>query len=385
MRCASGAARCRHVRRLCLWLHGASAGEMAAASNLVAVLRGAGLSFAAAYTTTNRAGLQLIRGRLQAGDVAALAPWDAPRWVARACDAWRPAALVLIETELWPGLIRAAAERGIAVICASARIYSRDLPRYRVIRRWLRPTLERIAAVLAQGDQERDRFVLLGVPPARCAVAGNLKHAFAAPADGAAFRRSVGLAGDEALVGFGSLHADEVDFVADAIDHSGARVVLAPRHEVGVRAVERRGWRLARRSQGVGGDWQVLLLDTIGELNAAYAAATVAVVGGSFAPHGGHDLVEPVRAGAPALFGPHTDHIAEAAALRTAVLATPTALADQVAALIADPALRRAVHARQRAVLPDADAIAANYLHALTPLLRAPLCTSAGEMIVTRQ
>ena len=364
----------------CLWLHGASAGEMAAASNLVRVLRDGGLSFAAAYTTTNQAGLQLIERRLSPGDVAALAPWDAPRWVARACDAWQPAALLLIETELWPGLIRAAAERGIAVVCASARIYPRDVARYRLIRRWLQPTCARIAAVLAQSDAERARFVDLGVPAWRCAVVGNLKHALGAPADGDTFRRAVGLGAEEPLVVFGSLHADEVDFVADAVTRAGARSVLAPRHADGVRASEQRGWGLARRSHGVVGDWDVLVLDTIGELAAAYAAATVAVVGGSFAAHGGHDLIEPLRAGAPVLFGARTDHVAEADALRaadsSAVVTSPGALADRLRQLLADPLERRALHDRQCATLPSPDAIATRYLQALTPILREPLCTS---------
>lgn len=361
----------------CVWLHGASAGEMAAAANLAELLRAAGTRCAAAYTTTNQAGLQVIRRHLVAGDVAALAPWDAPRWVARACDAWQPALLVLIETELWPGLIRAAAARGIPVLCASARIYPRDLPRYRLVRRWLRPTFERLTAVLAQSEVERQRFVALGVPAARCIVAGNLKHVRAPADDAGAFRRAIGVAADEPLCVFGSLHADEVAAVAAAVERAGARVVLAPRHRRGaaaiVRVARRRGWRLARRSDPLIGDWRVLLLDTMGELPAAYAAAAVAVVGGSFAAHGGHDLIEPLRAGAAVLFGPHTGHVAEAAALCAADagarLDTPAALAEGVAALLADPVRRRQLHERQRATLPDADAIAMRYRDAVLPLV----------------
>ena len=363
----------------CLWLHGASAGEMAAAANLVAILRDAGVRFAAAYTTTNDAGLRFIQSRLDSADVAALAPWDMPRWVGRACDAWRPLALVLIETELWPGLIGAAAARGIPVLCASARIYPRDVPRYRVIRRWLRPTLRRIDAVLAQSDQERARFVALGAPPARCTTAGNLKHAVAVAADGARFRAAVGLDRDEPLIVIGSLHADEIEFAAAVVARVQARVVIAPRHERATALIAGRGWRLTRRSHGPIGAARVLLLDTMGELNAAYAAATVAVVGGSFAPHGGHDLVEPVRAGAPVLFGRHTGHIAEADALRAADVGTPDALAACVAAWLADPALRHGVQSRQRAVLPDTAAIAARYLAALAPLLPQPLGTSVAK------
>ena len=378
-----------------LWLHGASAGEMAAAANLVAVLRAAGFRFAAAYSTTNRAGLRLIARRMLPGDVSALAPWDAPRWVARGLDCWQPAALVLVETELWPALILAAARRSVPVVCASARIYPRDVPRYRLIRRLLRPTLQRVTAVLAQSADERARFIALGAPPARCAVAGNLKHAAPAASahEGDAFRQAVGLAAGEPVWIAGSLHADEAALLCAACERlpvAAQRVIVAPRHAAAQAAVEAaarsRGWKVARRSAATRGDWRVLLLDSMGELRAAYAGAALAVVGGSFAAHGGHDLVEPLRCGAPVLFGPHTAHVEpEASALRAAVpsamVSTAPALADRIAAWMTDDALRREVWTRQHAVLPDPDAVGARYREAFAPWLetcRAPLTAQSS-------
>ncbi len=370
----------------CLWLHGASAGEMRAAATLVAALRAGGCRFHAAYTTTNAAGLKLIAHHLSDADVSALAPWDMPAWCARALDAWQPRALVLVETELWPGLIRLAAGRGIPVLSASARLYPRDLRRYRLIRALMGPTLRRLTAVLAQNDTERERFVALGAAPGRCTVAGNLKHAApaAVPAAAiAALRHALRLAPEESPWVVGSLHADELPFVIPALVRAaadGQRVVIAPRHERGqhavVRAARRHRWRLARRSGDPRpADWQVLCLDTMGELRTAYGLAQVAVVGGAFAPHGGHDLVEPVRSGAPVVFGVHTDHVAaEAEALlaaeASARVATPAALVERLSAWRSDSGLRQRVWQRQYAALPDAAAIAARYCAALAPWLR---------------
>lgn len=114
-----------------LWVHGASAGDMAAAHALIALLRQAGHQLSAVYTTDSRDGGQWIEARLASGDVVALAPWDAPRWVTRACATWRPRAVVLIGNEIRPVLIRVATQSGVPVISASAHLYPDDVARYR--------------------------------------------------------------------------------------------------------------------------------------------------------------------------------------------------------------------------------------------------------------
>ena len=158
-----------------IWLHGASAGEMAGAARLVTVLREHGYCVPAIFTAANRAGVAYV-SRLAAPDtVAALAPWDVPGWVRSAFDLWQPAALFLIETELWPLLVFEAHRRGVPVLALSGRIYPRDMPRYRAIRGFIAPTLRRLSRVLAQNETERDRFVALGAAADRCVAAGNLK------------------------------------------------------------------------------------------------------------------------------------------------------------------------------------------------------------------
>jgi 3-deoxy-D-manno-octulosonic-acid transferase len=365
----------------CLWLHGASAGEMAAATKLVGLLRGHGFTFTAAYTATNDAGLALVRRRLAPGDVCALAPWDVPRWVARGLDCWQPRALVLIETEIWPALIHAAAARRVPVLSASARIYPRDLPRYRLVRPVIASSLRRLTAVLAQSEAERQRLQMLGAPPERCAVAGNLKHVLPPDrADASAFRKAVGLRAGQRVWTAGSVHADEVAFLCAAVERLPARVqvVVAPRRASALRAldaeVQRRGWVAARRSDAARPDWRLLVLDTMGELRAAYAAAAVAFVGGTIGRHGGHDLIEPLQCGAPVLFGPHTAHVEpEAGALRTALpsalVRSPEELAARVGAWLNDDRARAAALALQRAALPDPEAIGRAYIEALAPFM----------------
>ena len=367
-----------------VWLHGASAGEMAAAANLVATLRRAGYEFTAAYTAANQAGVDLA-GRAGGDDsVATLAPWDVRPWLARSFERWQPRLLLLVETELWPGLVIEAHRRGAPVVCVSARIYARDVARYRLIRPLIGATLRRMTGVLAQDEIERTRFIALGVDPDRCLVAGNLKHTAGRldRDDPTLLRAELGLEGGERVIVVGSVHEDEIGTVLDGLDairESGARVIIAPRHledsETVVASAGGHGWRVGRRSAlGPQDSWNLLVLDTVGELARAYALATIAVVGGAFADHGGHNPVEAVDAGAPVLFGGSMQHFApEAAALEhatpEAVVRTAEDLGRRLAAWLEEPRRPEEAHERQRRALPDAGAISQRYLQLLEPIL----------------
>jgi 3-deoxy-D-manno-octulosonic-acid transferase len=304
--------------------------------------------------------------------------------VARAFERWRPAALFLVETELWPRLILEAAARCVPVFCVSARVYPRDLRGYRAASRLIAPMLGRLSAILAQNDRERERFIALGAVPDTCVVAGNLKHVVAAPAADSPLRGDLGLGADERVVVWGSLHADELDFLPPALAPlaaAGTRLIVAPRHARSAAAVmrtaERHGWTAWCRSAGAPpGGWRLLVLDTVGELRHAYAMAEIAVIGGGFGRHGGHNLLEPLAAGVPVMFGPHTQHFADdaravSAAAPDACVTTPDALASRLREWLADPPRRRAVGARQRAALADGAAIANRYVTVLSPWLRA--------------
>jgi len=359
----------------CVWVHGASAGEMGAASRLVHHMRRGRGELAALYTTTNAAGLQVAARALAPGDLCSLAPWDAPAWIARAFDRVRPALLILVETELWPRLVFEAFRRAVPVLCASARIYDRDWNRYRLARPWIAPLLRRVACVAAQDATQRDRFVRLGARPEVTHAVGNLKYL-----DAGASAAPLELEGGGPVVVVGSPRGDEIDLIFAALaavaPFTAARVVVAPRQVADIARVEaaaaRRGWPCARRSAAARLDWRVLVLDSMGELAAAYAAAAVAIVGGGFADHGGHNPFEALRAGAPVLFGPHAANFAaETAALRRALpeacVASAAALAQRLREWLGDAARRDGALAAQRAVLPDGRALAAAYERLLGP------------------
>ena len=366
-----------------VWFHGASAGEMAAAAQLAALLRENGYTFAAAYTATNRAGIEFISRLMQPGDVTALVPWDAPRWVERAFDCWQPRMVVLLETELWPRLILEARCRKVPTFCASARIYQRDFLRYRLARSLMRPALQRLTGVVALNDIERQQFIVLGAPPERCISGGNLKYlrVCATTDDDRSLRSELGLRRTDRVLVAGSVHVDEVPMLFTALDRVAAeaiRFIIAPRHAVAgetiLRESTQRGWRVSRRSRGDVGNWRMLVLDTMGELADVYGLAAVAIVGGGFCRHGGHNLFEPVLSGAPVIFGSHVDHFArEAEALTSRVpeaqVTTAEQLHERLTEWLADDSRRDRVLALQQGALPDRSAVSQRYLTALAPWL----------------
>jgi 3-deoxy-D-manno-octulosonic-acid transferase len=234
-----------------------------------------------------------------------------------------PAALVLVETELWPSWIAAAHRRGVPVLLVSGRVSDRSFPRYRRIGRIASPALRRLRAVGARTQMDAERFCALGAPAERVTVTGDLKLDLEETAPPLAPDLERVLAGTVLLVA-GSTHAGEEGAALDALaaaERAGieASLVIAPRHRERfseVKRLVRAGGRAVRRRTRVGearlASGEVLLLDTVGELSAVYARATVAFVGGTLVPVGGHNVLEPAQAGRPVLFGRHTANIRHA-------------------------------------------------------------------------
>ena len=306
-----------------VWVHGASVGEVMAAKGLVYGLQGEGLRVFGSATTL--AGRELMR-RVFPEVPSAMAPLDHPWCVDAALARVRPGSLVLIETELWPSWIAAARREGLPVVIASGRLSDRSFPRYLRVRRWLRPTLERIDRVGARSEVDAERFVALGVSADRVEVTGDLKldATGAGSALAGDLRRS--LEGRVVFVA-GSTHRGEetaARAALEACEQTGHAVVLvvAPRHLSRIDAVERElvraGRKVFRRSKLAGHvlePGEVLLLDTVGELPGLYTQAQVAFVGGTLAKIGGHNVLEPVQAGCPVVFGPNIDSIRRAVEL----------------------------------------------------------------------
>jgi 3-deoxy-D-manno-octulosonic-acid transferase len=295
-----------------VWVHAASVGEAEAAAPLVARLVERGVPvIATALTVTGRARLRAVLPRVR----TRLAPLDLPGLVHSSLARARVSVLVLIETELWPNLISAAASRGTRVIVAGARLSDRSFPRYRLFSPFFAPLLAKLHAVGARAELDRARFVALGAPDARTSVVGDLKlDRPAAPEPSQSLRDALGAG--PFLVG-GSTHPGEEEALLSAWQRLRAtrapalRLVLVPRHpervpEV-VRTVRRNGARAALRSQGAG-DAEVVVVDSVGELASLYHLAELAFVGGSLSPVGGHNLVEPVQAGRVTVHGPNVQN-----------------------------------------------------------------------------
>jgi 3-deoxy-D-manno-octulosonic-acid transferase len=303
-----------------IWIHGASVGEILAASRLVDQLRRAGGDVFTSTATVS--GRDLMR-RTRPEVPCQLAPLDHPWCVNAALDCVSPAALVLVESELWPTWIAASVRREIPVVLVSGRVSDRAFARYRRLGGIAARTLRRLTAIGARTAADADRFRALGADPSRVSVTGDLKIDSAGESQpiAAELDRVIGAT---PLFVAGSTHpGEEVAVLAamDAIERAGlgAALILAPRQIERVAEVERlsvEAGRTTRRrsalSDGQLGCGDVLVLDTMGELASLYSRADVAFVGGSLVPVGGHNILEPALVGCPVVFGRHTGDIRHA-------------------------------------------------------------------------
>jgi 3-deoxy-D-manno-octulosonic-acid transferase len=349
-----------------IWVHAVSVGEVLAVTRLVKTLDAALPGYFIAISTTTRTGQALARERFGANRVF-YCPLDLP-WAVRAyLNALKPRMLVLAETEFWPNLLSGCFRRGIPVAVVNARISDRSWPRYKMLRRLWKPLLGRLSSALAQSETDAERLIAIGCAPERVRVAGNLKFDVRAAEEAEATRLlKAKLAGLRLVVAGSTLEGEEAALLEAwpkllYVDAQLA-MVLAPRHPERFAAVaallEKSGNRWTRRSQLDPVEplkpGEIVLLDTIGELASVYSLASVAFVGGSLVPAGGHNPLEPAQFGAPIVMGPHyanfvaiTDSLRAHDALR---IAAKEELAAALAALLGDRAASEAMGARAREV-----------------------------------
>ncbi|MHB1674229.1 MAG: 3-deoxy-D-manno-octulosonic acid transferase [Acidobacteriaceae bacterium] len=314
-------------QRSTIWVHAVSVGEVIAASRLIELLQGLDPELPVVISTTTRTGQRLAQERFDtSGPVPTRVfyyPLDFAWIVRRYLKALKPRALILVESELWPRMLVEAKQAGIPVIVVNGRISNRSLPRYRALRALWKPLLRRLTLVLAQSEEDRRRFVELGVPTDAARTAGNLKYDVRAAVElpiTRELRTHLSQPG-KAIVAGSTLEGEE-RFLLDAFrellsDIPQLTMILAPRHPERFRTVERSiadaGLPLIRRS-----DWMlhpgpiaagsVFLLDTVGELASVYSLASVAFVGGSLIPAGGHNPLEPAQFAVPIAMGPYTEN-----------------------------------------------------------------------------
>jgi 3-deoxy-D-manno-octulosonic-acid transferase len=346
-----------------VWIHAVSVGEVLAARSLVAPLREALPGARVALSTTTLTGHAIARKGLTA-DVLLFAPFDLRFAVRRVVGALRPRLLLLVETELWPNLVREARQAGARVAVVNGRLSDRSFPRYRRIRGLLRPLLAQIDLFLMQGPEHAERMLELGAEPSRVRVGGNLKFdALEAAEPPETLRLLLDTQGAPLLIA-GSTMPGEEALVLQAFRVARARVpalrlVLVPRHPERFGAVTElvaaAGFPCVRRSALRAGEWrdEVMVLDTMGELAKVYPLATVVFVGGSLVPKGGHNVLEPAVAGRPVVVGPHMENFREIAELFLAAgaivqVGSAADLGEQLILLLEDEPRRQAIGERAR-------------------------------------
>jgi 3-deoxy-D-manno-octulosonic-acid transferase len=302
-----------------VWLHGASVGELMAVIPLIERLRSQDVHVLVTSGTVTSA--RVVQERLPEDVMHQFIPLDAPRFVGRFLNHWRPDLGLFIEQDLWPNLILAAARRRIPLVLINARMSEQSFKGWRSLRRTARALLGNFDLCLAQSSLDAERFSQLGMKSVQ--ITGNLKlDVPAPPADEALLAGMQQATTDRQVLVAASTHPGEEDAVIEA--HRRARktrprllTIIAPRHpergpDVLSRAVAA-GSRGMLRSRGVMPDVRtdVYVADTIGELGLFYRVAHVVFMGGSIVEHGGQNPIEAAKLGKPILHGPNVWNFAD--------------------------------------------------------------------------
>ena len=349
-----------------IWLHAVSLGEMSAAAPLLRALRLRFPEIPLVVTTATPAGRARAAALIEGSADIRFLPYDTPGSVRRFLRRIRPRAAIIMETELWPNLLRECERDGVPVLLASARLSAKSVTQYRRFGSLFAGVFSQKLLVAAQSDEDAARFRSIGAAAERTVVVGNVKFDVGVDAAVAQAGRAlrVAYAGTRPVWIAGSTHAGEEEQLLDAhalllASIPDAVLLLVPRHKdrfAGVaELLARRGVKFARRSRMASGaearlpsDAPVLLIDTVGELATLYASADVAFVGGSLVPIGGHNLLEPAALGLPVLTGPsyfNGKEIAQLLLARGAALEVKNAsdLAAVLRRLLAEPATSKQI------------------------------------------
>lgn len=335
-------------------------------------------------------------------------PLDFTFAVERFLDRVQPDAVALVELEVWPNFVRACVRRGIPVVVINGRLSAGSFRGYRRFRRFVAPSFARLHRVLAQDEAIAERFRVLGVPPDRVEVAGTMKWDNAVIADAVpgseALRASLGIDPQRPLVVGGSTGPGEEALLRASVP-AGCQLLIAPRKperfdeaETALAPCRRRSATTGdggREGHGAGSaagpaarpaptaTIDRFLLDTIGELRAAYALADVVVVGRTFTPLRGSDMIEPVGLGKPVIVGPSTDNfesVTRALVEGGGMLqVTREELPQTIARLLADPDERQMLVERGRAVIRAHQGVVARHAARLRAITGAAAMSGGGH------
>ena len=358
-----------------VWIHAVSVGEALTAKALLADLRARYPRLKLFLSTTTIAGQQVARRSLQHVDAVFYFPFDFTWVVRRVVDRVNPRLFVMMETEIWPNLLRECRARQVKTVIINGRISARSYPRYRLVRPFFRHVLTLVDRFCMQSDESARRIIDLGADPARVTVTGSLKFdsldlptptSHGKPLE--RVLRFFNLAPGRPVIVAGSTLRGEEAALLQAFAHvrtlhPNALLILAPRHPERFAEVDRlardAGFETARRSDlAIDAEPReaVVVLDTIGELAQVYQLGTAVFVGGSLENHGGHNILEPAIFGKPIVVGPHMQNfreIAETFLANDAVVQVPDSagLESALLSLLGDPVRRARLGAAARALV----------------------------------
>lgn len=370
-----------------IWLHAASVGETIAVLNLIERMLNARPGLRVLLTTGTVTSAKLARARLPEGAIHQYIPLDAPDFMARFFDHWKPDAIILTESEIWPNLIREARIRGLPLLLINGRVSPRSFRRWRRRFKIARPLFSSLDLVLAQNDRYAGYFERLG---SRYVIAaGNLKlDAPPPPAKKETLKRLKKAVADRPVFLAASTHQGEEEIVAQAHerlrkDFPDLLTIVVPRHpdrasDIG-ELLKSKGLTCSLRSVSNAPDKgiDVYIADTIGELGLFYALSPVAFVGGSIVPHGGQNPIEAIAHSTAVLSGPEVHNFQEpyAALLEAgACIEVKTAgeLATQVRELLHNEKTRKKLVSNARAEVAKMQGALDATLDALEPYLPPP-------------
>lgn len=344
-----------------VWIHAVSVGETLAARSVVDALERLRPQTSIVFTTTTITGQAQAR-RLYPNATVTYFPLDFSLSVKRFLDHHQPRVFTTMETELWPNVTRLSRKRGLHLMLANGRISDRSFPRYRAFRPVVRNLLRYYDRILAREPLDRDRFLAIGAPAAVVEITGNVKFDYdpdVRPLEVAPELESL-ISGRKVFVLGSTMEGEDealIPLLAPLVE-KGVFMIVAPRKPERFDVVERllaaAGIRFVRRSAfPPSGTADALLVDTFGELGRIYRYATVAFVGGTLAPTGGHNPIEPAAAGVPVCFGRSMSNFREIAStfLRGEAAFEAASAGDVIAfaeTMLSDEELRRAWGERAR-------------------------------------
>lgn len=355
-----------------IWVHAVSLGETLAAAPLIEALLERWPDHRLVVTTTTPTGSERVRALFGERVFHVYAPWDLPCAVRRFLARVRPSLLLIMETELWPNMLHYSSALGCRTLLANARLSERSARGYARFAGLTRAMLQQLDTVACQSRADGDRFLALGLPPSALHVTGSIKFDLELDASLRAaandLRRELAADSRPVLVA-ASTHPGEDEQILEAFARiregsDNCLLLLVPRHperfdEVHALCVGR-GWKVVRRSAGAapGPGTDILLGDTMGELLLLLSVGSVAVIGGSLVPHGGHNVLEAAAWGVPVVTGPYMFNFEEISALLVEAgamvrLQDPADLSTCLQALLADSGRRGEMGAAGQRVVAD--------------------------------